>query len=84
MFVRDPRLLYGSVFDSVRIPPTDAEIEKLQNPRLQHIKNFDQYCQESNAKALACLRAEADRRDDEMVKKVSPLGARGERSRQLR
>jgi transposase InsO family protein len=74
MFGRNPRLPNQSVFDSIRIPPTDAEIEKLQHARLEHIKNLESYRQEANAKALARLEAEADKRDGEMVERGLGIG----------
>jgi hypothetical protein len=74
MFGRNPRLPNQSVFDSIRIPPTDAEIEKLQHARLEHIKNLESYRQEANAKALARLEAEADKRDGEMVERSLGIG----------
>jgi transposase InsO family protein len=75
-FGRVPRLPRdnGTVFDALQAPPTDAEIERLQNLRLEHIHNLERFRQEANANALRRLEDEASRREDSYRERGIAIG----------
>ena len=63
MYGYEPRLPSDTVFDTLRVPPSDAEISVLQEKRLEHVQNLEKYREEANAKALACLKVEAEKQE---------------------
>jgi len=64
MYGREARLPHDAVYDILRAPPTDEEIQHLQHKRLEHVQDLDRVRQESNARALRRLNNDAARRDD--------------------
>ncbi|TFY51095.1 hypothetical protein EVJ58_g10743 [Rhodofomes roseus] len=62
-FGREPRLPHEPTLDTLRRPPTDAEIEMLQHRRVEHIQNLERMRTEANARALGRLENEANRRE---------------------
>lgn len=74
MFGFEPRLPGDTVYDTLRIPPSDIEISVLQERRLEHIKNLEQYREEANAKALERLEVEAAKREDEYKERGLGIG----------
>jgi transposase InsO family protein len=74
MFGHEARLPHDAVFNLLRVPPSDAEIEQLQHKRLEHVQNLEKFREESNAKALARLEAEAESRDESYKERALGIG----------
>ncbi|KAI0037772.1 hypothetical protein FA95DRAFT_1568056 [Auriscalpium vulgare] len=74
MYGRQPRLPQDHVYKSIRAPPTDEEIERLQRRRLEHVQDLGKVRREANERAAARLEAEAEKRDDEYGERAIGVG----------
>lgn len=52
---REPRLPHDTVYNTIRLPPTDQEIEILQNRRLEFVHNLEKFRKDANAKGCELL-----------------------------
>ncbi|KAI0338840.1 hypothetical protein BDW22DRAFT_680813 [Trametopsis cervina] len=71
---RHPRLPNDHIYDVVRKPPTDQEIELLQNERLEHVKDLGRFRNEANEYAFARLQKEADKRENSYREEAIGVG----------
>jgi hypothetical protein len=74
MYGFEPRLPGDTIFNTLRIPPSDAEISTLQEKRMEHIQNLEKYREEANEKALERLNAEAAKREAGYIERGLGIG----------
>jgi hypothetical protein len=71
---RDAKLPHDRVYDVLIQPPTDHQIQQLQNERLEHIHNLDRIRTTVNERAAARLENEASQRDEEYAERGIGIG----------
>jgi hypothetical protein len=70
----EPTLPNDHVYDVVRLPPTDAEIEELQRRRLDHVQDLDKVRQTANERAGATMERLASGREDRYRERALAVG----------